>query len=143
MEVLVFLLFIFYFLYTLSFAVTFNISDVYFTKQEKLIHNILIWVVPFIWIMVLKLHVKSGNRPRIKPFPSGTTLKSRAGVSGKRPIEGWWDSGIGSIFHNISSASSHQHSEYDSTGGYHGGHDHGGGADSTGFDGGDGGDGGD
>jgi hypothetical protein len=43
-----------YFLYTLRFAIIFNQTDVFFFGKLKLLHNIGIWLVPFIWIAILK-----------------------------------------------------------------------------------------
>jgi hypothetical protein len=48
-----------YVLWTLRFAIKFNKTDVYFNKTQKLIHNILIWLAPFIWIMIIKTITKS------------------------------------------------------------------------------------
>jgi|SRR5687767_4619421 hypothetical protein len=45
---------IFYTIYTLTFALKFNDADTHFTENQKLFHNILIWLIPFFWIMVLK-----------------------------------------------------------------------------------------
>lgn len=54
MEIVLILCCIFYFLYTFRFAILFNRTDVFFSGKLKLIHNIGIWLVPFIWIALLK-----------------------------------------------------------------------------------------
>jgi len=43
-----------YFIWTLRFAIRFNKTDTYFDKGQKRMHNVLIWFVPFIWIMIIK-----------------------------------------------------------------------------------------
>ena len=43
-----------YFIWTLKFAIQFNKTDRFFNKRQKLIHTILIWLIPFFWIMILK-----------------------------------------------------------------------------------------
>jgi uncharacterized membrane protein len=43
-----------YFIWTLRYAIKFNKTDSFFNKRQKLIHNILIWLVPFLWIIILK-----------------------------------------------------------------------------------------
>lgn len=44
-----------YSIYTLRFALAFNrTADIYFTRKQKIIHNILIWLIPFFWIMIVK-----------------------------------------------------------------------------------------
>jgi hypothetical protein len=43
-----------YIVWTLRFAIQFNTSDRYLYQKQKLLHNFLIWLVPFIWIMMLK-----------------------------------------------------------------------------------------
>jgi len=55
---LLFALLIIYFIWTLRFAIKFNTTDVYFNKGQKIIHNVLIWLVPFIWIMIIKTITK-------------------------------------------------------------------------------------
>ncbi len=46
--------FIFYFCYTILYAIKFNKKDIYFTKGQKIFHNIMIWIIPFLWISFLK-----------------------------------------------------------------------------------------
>ena len=42
------------FIYTFSFALKMNKNFPYFNKRQKIIHHIMIWVIPFLWIMILK-----------------------------------------------------------------------------------------
>lgn len=51
-------LLIFYAVWTWRFITKFNKSDTYFDKERKLIHTVLIWLVPFIWIMIIKAIIK-------------------------------------------------------------------------------------
>ncbi|MFL5729611.1 MAG: hypothetical protein ACJ75J_09020 [Cytophagaceae bacterium] len=44
-----------YLAYTLHFAIQFNRSNYLFSRWQKVLHNILIWFIPFIWIVILKL----------------------------------------------------------------------------------------
>ena len=53
-KIILIICFVFYFLYTVRFAILFNRTDVFFSGKLKLIHNIDIWLVPFIWIALLK-----------------------------------------------------------------------------------------
>lgn len=43
-----------YFIYTLLYAIKFNRSDIYYSKGRRIFHNIMIWVIPFLWISLLK-----------------------------------------------------------------------------------------
>jgi|GEM_PF-2758374 len=45
---------IFYFVYTLLFAIEFNKTNISYSKDQKSAHNILIWLVPFLWVYILK-----------------------------------------------------------------------------------------
>lgn len=54
MEIALIIICVFYFLFTLRFAIVFNQQDVFFSGRLKLLHNIGIWLIPFIWIAVLK-----------------------------------------------------------------------------------------
>lgn len=69
-----------YFIYTLNFAIQFNKTTV-FNKNQKLIHNFLIWIIPFFWIIVVK--------SMIAPTPGSDKLK-------KTKSKGrFYESGIG------------------------------------------------
>jgi hypothetical protein len=38
----------------LVFVVKFNKADTVFTAKQRLIHNLFIWIIPFLWILLLK-----------------------------------------------------------------------------------------
>lgn len=135
MEFLLYLFLLFYFLYTLSFALKFNKADILYNKKQRLVHNIMIWIVPFLWIMFLKTMDKPLGRHSFKKRTDGLANEGDAG---------WWALGFYSLFHGSGYSSHGEHSGHDS-GGYdsHGGQDYGGGGDSTGYGGGDSGGGGD
>ncbi|MDQ3109020.1 MAG: hypothetical protein M3R17_03910 [Bacteroidota bacterium] len=54
-----FTLFIVYFVYTLFFAIKFSKTTTVYTRKQKQIHIILIWLIPFFWIILLKSLSKS------------------------------------------------------------------------------------
>jgi len=70
-----------YIVWTLAFAIKFNKTNTGFTKGQMLIHNILIWLIPFIWIIILKTITKpipgSGNFNKTKD--KGTFYESEIG----------------------------------------------------------------
>jgi len=70
-----------YFIWTLTFAIKFNKTDIYFNRQQKIVHNILIWLVPFIWIMIIKTLTK--------PLPGSQ------GANRKKDKGSFYESGIG------------------------------------------------
>lgn len=76
-----------YFIWTLKFAIKFNRSDLFFNKNQKLIHNVLIWLVPFIWIMIIKIILEptlgSGNCKKTKD--KGNFYESEIGIWGDGP----------------------------------------------------------
>ncbi|MDB5118848.1 MAG: hypothetical protein JWN56_66 [Sphingobacteriales bacterium] len=51
-------LFLFYLTYTTIFAIKFNRTSRIFNKKQQLVHNILIWVLPFVWVVILKSLIK-------------------------------------------------------------------------------------
>jgi hypothetical protein len=74
--------FLIYGIYTLRFALVFNrTADTYFNKKQKTLHNILIWLIPFFWIMIVKTVASS-------PTQTKNSRKSRS--KGK-----FYESGIG------------------------------------------------
>ena len=83
MKILGILFCVFYFLYTLRFAIVFNQKDVFFSGRLKLLHNIGIWLVPFIWIAVLKQLSKptlgSHQFRKKKPGEDDYSLESGSG----------------------------------------------------------------
>ncbi|MBC7451684.1 MAG: hypothetical protein H7259_09370 [Cytophagales bacterium] len=44
----------FYIVYTLAFTLTLHKSFIYYTKGQKTVHTVLIWMIPFLWILLLK-----------------------------------------------------------------------------------------
>lgn len=72
------IVFAIYLIHTLSFAIKFNRTHTPFSDNQKLLHNVLIWIIPFFWIMILKT--------MIAPTPGST--KSRKKKS-------FYESGIG------------------------------------------------
>jgi hypothetical protein len=118
-----------YFLYTLSFALKFNkLSNKFFSKRLRLFHLIMIWLIPFIWIIILKAIMRPYNglkkNDNTKDIPNITNEFS-------------WINGFYNIFH--SDLNTHSGSTPDSQShGWHGsdhygndGH-HGGFSDSSG-----------
>ena len=127
------LLGVFYFIYTLSYALQFyKTAHRVFAKREKLINSILIWIIPFVWIVILK-----------------TMLKPSIGINyGKRKLrsstnEGHdfgWMLAFYTFFHG-SSSDSHSYGGHEVSGNHHdhigsdyGGYHDSGGSDSTGGD---------
>jgi len=76
-----------YFIWTLRFAIIFNRTDVFFNKRQKLIHNVLIWLFPFIWIMILKTISKPtpGTANNKKTKDKGSFYESNIGIWGDGP----------------------------------------------------------
>ena len=68
--------FIFYFGHTLRFAIRFNKTNHIYNKQQKIVHNILIWLIPFLWIVLLKTLSE----------PPKKTLKGN-----NEPYNSWYD----------------------------------------------------
>ncbi|MCD6068312.1 MAG: hypothetical protein K0S33_3138 [Bacteroidetes bacterium] len=48
-----------YFIYSLKYSQEFYKTDTFYSKRQKTIHLILIWLLPFLWALLLK----SMNRP--------------------------------------------------------------------------------
>ena len=53
-EAFIYGLLIVYFFYSLINSVDFYKTDKYYTKRQKRIHTVLIWLIPFIYSMLLK-----------------------------------------------------------------------------------------
>ena len=69
-------LFLFYLTYTTLFAIKFNRTPILFDKKQQRIHNILIWLIPFVWIFILK----SLSKPvRTKKSKQGNFYESELG----------------------------------------------------------------
>ena len=77
------LIFLVYLIVTLNFAIKLNKSVTHLTDNQLLLHNILIWVIPFFWIIILKAI--------LPPTPgSSKSKKNKTKSSG-----GFYESGIG------------------------------------------------
>ena len=81
---LLFGLLIIYFIWTLRFAIKFNATDIYFNKRQRMIHNVLIWIVPFIWIMIIKMMTEPipGSHHYNKTKDKGSFSESGIGILG-------------------------------------------------------------
>ena len=51
-------MFTFYITHTLRFSISFSKDKIYFNKKQKLFHHIMVWIVPFIWIILIKTLMK-------------------------------------------------------------------------------------
>jgi len=73
-----------YILWTLRFAIIFNKTDIYFNKGQKVLHNVLIWLIPFMWIMIIKTITKSTPKSTNynKTKDKGTFYESGLGLWG-------------------------------------------------------------
>lgn len=80
---------IFYLVYTLNFAIKFNRANAVFNSNQMLLHNILIWIIPFLWIMIVKA--------MSTPTPGSYEVKKKKGNAG------FHESGIGIFGHEDSS----------------------------------------
>jgi hypothetical protein len=72
---------VFYIAYTLHFAIQFNKTETHLSNNQILVHNILIWLIPFFWIMILKT--------LLRPIPRSNGYKKR------KNIPGFYESEIG------------------------------------------------
>lgn len=73
--------FIIYLIYTANFVVKFNKINISFTKGQKIIHNILVWLIPFFWILII--------RSMTKPTPGSHNFED------KDEDKGFYESGLG------------------------------------------------
>lgn len=78
------IIFLIYLVYTLNFALKFNKTDTYLTNNQIVFHNILIWLIPFFWIMILKTLIKptSGSSKFKKTKSNGGFYESGIGIWG-------------------------------------------------------------
>ena len=76
--------FVIYFIYTLNFAIKFNEARLPLSSSQKLMHNFLIWMIPFFWIMILKgmLEPTPGSAKYKKSKPHGNLYESGIGIFG-------------------------------------------------------------
>jgi len=75
------IIFIVYFLYTLNFAIKLSKVDSVFNPNQRLLHHVLIWLIPFFWIIIVK--------SIIKPTHGSSNFKKT------KPNSGFHESGIG------------------------------------------------
>lgn len=73
-----------YFIWTLRFAIKFNKAESFFNKRQKMIHHILIWIVPILWVMILKTILQStpGTASSKKTRDKGNFYESGIGFLG-------------------------------------------------------------
>jgi hypothetical protein len=81
-----------HFVYTLNFAIKFNTTPQPFSRGNMLLHNILIWIIPFIWIVIIKVMAPStpGSHHFKKRKKGGSFYESEIGFLGS-----WHDSHSG------------------------------------------------
>jgi len=78
----------FYFIYTIMYAFTLK-KNPFFRGRRKIFHMIMIWLVPFLWIMFLK--------DFFKPIPGSYHFKNkkdRDPFTEKHEGDGWTQSGL-------------------------------------------------
>ena len=81
-------LIIFYIAFTLRFQLLFNKTQTYFSKSQMILQNILIWLIPFVWIIILKT--------LIAPTPGSHQAKRKAdGGFYESGLTGWGDGDSG------------------------------------------------
>lgn len=66
-----------YFMYTLRYTIRFAKLDTHFTRKQRVGHFVMIWLIPFLWIGLLKIFLK----PKEYIFPKeykekGYTIES-------------------------------------------------------------------
>jgi hypothetical protein len=85
---------IFYLVYTIRYAVVFNKNE-FFTGRKKTFHAMLIWLVPFIWILLLKNF--------LSPIPGSHVFRKRtvAGSFSDSGLDGGVDTGANSGSHDL------------------------------------------
>jgi hypothetical protein len=71
-----------YLTYTLTFAIKFNRDNKYFSKTQMYAHNILIWILPIIWIFFLNTFLKPtmGMHQHKKKTDLGSSYESGLGI---------------------------------------------------------------
>ena len=58
-EIIIYGLLTVYFIYSLMYSEEFWQAKTHYSKRQKIVHLILIWLVPFLWVLLLK----SINKP--------------------------------------------------------------------------------
>jgi hypothetical protein len=71
-----------YFVYTFLFAIKFRKAVTIYSPKQKQLHSILIWLIPFIWVILLK--------SLTKPAPGSHHYPKKKGD------DGFYESGTGS-----------------------------------------------
>lgn len=98
-KILLIVVSVFYLFYTLSFAIFFyRVSNLIFSRRLRLFHSIMIWIVPFFWIMILKAISRGTLLNKTKKI--GRATSSSIHDTG-------WDIGIYHFFHGNSDSQSH------------------------------------
>ncbi len=84
MTIFIAVIFLIYFFYTLNFAIKFSKTGTYFTNNQIIFHNILIWLIPFFWMMILKTLTKPthGSSKFKKSKSKGGFYESGIGIWG-------------------------------------------------------------
>jgi magnesium-transporting ATPase (P-type) len=88
------IVFVIYVIYTLNFSIKFNRTNTIFNNNQLLLHNLLIWIIPFFWIVIIKA--------MIKPTPGSSKFKktkAKAGFYDESGI-GTWGHDDGHIHHS-------------------------------------------
>ena len=75
-------LLIFYLIFTISFFISLR-KNIIFSGKIKVFHLIMIWVIPFLWILILKSLIKSSpgsyeveNKSEPRPFSDNDASKA-------------------------------------------------------------------
>ena len=86
-----------YVIYTLNFAIQLNKTRTIFNDKQNLVHNILIWVIPFFWVMIVKAMMKPtpGSDKFKKTKPTADFRESEIGIWGHHNESQHTDSGHG------------------------------------------------
>lgn len=87
-DVMIFGIIIFYLIFTIRYFLVFR-KNIIFTERIKIFHLIMIWVIPFIWIIILKSITQSSpgsyevkNKSEPIPFSNNDTDASNASDMG-------------------------------------------------------------
>ena len=83
----------FYFIYTIRYSFLLS-KNIFLTRRQKAINLILIWIIPFIWILFLKTFFQS--------TPGSHQIKN------KKNSDSFAESGLG-VFNDSSSYHSNDH----------------------------------
>ena len=75
------LIFVVYLIFTLNFALKFNRAVTHLSDNQLLLHNILIWLIPFFWIIILETI--------LPPTPGSSKSKKT------KSTRGFYESGVG------------------------------------------------